>query len=1070
MALEGLDLHAFVQALSVPTQEALGALAQIQRQPAAWQLAFDLLATNDANCRFYGAHTLQAKIAHDWDTLDDDRQEALRGELIRLVVESCDGPASVLKKANQALATYALITVPARWENFLPSVIDAIQERARETGKAGASAGVAILDLLELFPEELNRAVVASSQHGKLVQDIKVSLPVVLQILTAVVRGLPGSAVVADAADFAKQLGLSPEWRVRAWRAILQWLQFGISGDTLFIELLEVCIQQLQTLAAHQLSGGAHADSDEIAAASAATDDMLSNMGMAAKYARSVGTLVLERFGEPWASQVLAHCVKSGSDQDAMAWSAMLISFGETYTEFIVSKIADPALSEHVGTYLHMMLVLTRFPGCHGIDEGISDQPLNFWYLLQEALTDYEYDADADSDAARAVVAATRAAVGRAYVELLKALVSKCAFPSAAAWMGADKDERDRFMSYRREAGDAMLNVYYVLREDMLRLLVDEVLGSMDSFSMANWQHVESLLFALRSIGEAVPESEDVHLPRLFSAEALASRFMPVVQASVDGDRSAQWGLLSTKTGVIALIGAFSEWWRGHPELLSVVVPCVTSGLSQPALVQAAVAAFRRICESCREQLTAASESMVHLACDVLRAGAAVPAREQQRIFESVAEVVMALPPQDQAAALAPITTALLVGIYDDLASVGAVSGGGDSSQLTDRLRLVDALARGLQFPDEVEERALAGDPESVSALALAAQCYQLSAGLCEFRGSLLCAMGQALELPVWARDVQTGMVHVDDDLLECLLSVVNNSARRGPHAFMLAFGDAAAFVGNAWSVLVARRDDSGGRVFGRRWSDQCPALLQCISQLATVFSAASDRWHTARPSMAEIDQTLGTILGRVIGDTCAGIAREAATPAAAVEQQPVIVEYLFDLCTRALQTRPELLVCCEQAAIGSLCELSTQALLVPSRLALKPTAYFLAALIRLSGSGSGAQCTPASALLLLMWNQYGAAWLRATLAGIGGMHPRSLLPNLAELLFAMAKNHLATTRQWMAQLLSEPEFPSPHADGEAKRQFMRQVLSTRSFVRVKSIVGEFSTKCRNIHGTAYAD
>ncbi|KAJ2795186.1 hypothetical protein H4R21_005214, partial [Coemansia helicoidea] len=666
---------------------------------------------------------------------------------------------------------------------------------------------------------------------------------------------------------FVQQLGRSADGRVRAWRAILQWLQFGVSDGEVFVGLLEVCLDQLRALATHQLSGDAHADADEIAAAAAVAEDMLSNTHMAARYTRSIGALALERFGEPWAAQALAQCAEGGHAEDALAWGAMLISFGETFTEFVVGHVCDPALGPHVGAYLRLMLALTRFPGTHGVDEEISDQPLNFWYLLQEALVDYEMDADADSDAGKAAVAATRTAVGQAYVELLAALVAKCAFPAAAAgtWLDASRDERERFMGYRREAGDALLNAYYVLRGDMLGLLVDETLGSMAGFSMAHWQHVEALLFALRCIGEAVPDAEDAHLPRLFSADMLAERFMPVLQAAPAGDRAAQWALQTVKTAVVSLIGAYGDWWRGHPELLTVVVPCVTASLSQPSLVQAAVAAFRRICESCRDQLTAASEGMVALARDVLLAGPAVPAREQQRVFESVAEVVMALPPHEQPSALAPLASALIVAIYDDVARAEAATDPDVVGALTDHLRLVDALARGLQFPDEVEEHALAGDPDAGAALATAAQCYQAAAGLDEFRASLLGALGRILELPVWPRDPRTGLAEIDDALLEGLLAVVNSSARRGPHAFALAFGHVTELIGRAWDVLVARRSDAGERAFGRRWADQCPPLLQCISQLATVYAAPPAAWHAARPSVAEMDHTLGALLGRAI-------------------------------------------------------------------------------------------------------------------------------------------------------------------------------------------------------------
>ncbi|KAJ2842230.1 hypothetical protein J3B02_005642, partial [Coemansia erecta] len=182
--------------------------------------------------------------------------------------------------------------------------------------------------------------------------------------------------------------------------------------------------------------------------------------------------------------------------------------------------------------------------------------------------------------------------------------------------------------------------------------------------------------------------------------------------------------------------------------------------------------------------------------------------------------------------------------------------------------------------------------------------------------------------------------------------------------------------------------------------------------------------------------------------------------------QQPVINEYIFDLGTRVLQSLPTLFACLERSAVGHLCGLSVQALSVPNRLALRPTAYFLTALIRLSSSIGGR--SDVSDLLAVIWNEFGPIWLRTTLAGIGGAHPRSLLPNLAELLFSMVKHHPVSTKAAMTEMLAQAEFPSPHATASDKRLFLQQILSTRSFIKAKSIVSEFSVKCRNLEGTAY--
>ncbi|KAJ2661145.1 hypothetical protein IWW48_002556 [Coemansia sp. RSA 1200] len=1078
MTLEGVDLQSFVQALSVPTQEALHALPQFQKQPNAWQFAFDLLALDNVNCRFFGAHTLQVKIARDWATLDEERQHALRGELIRLVAEQSDAPLNVLSKINQALSTYVLHTVPDVWSGFLPAAISEIQERVASVGKSAECAGHAIIDFLELLPEELNRTAIAVTQHAKLIQDIKDSLPRVFEILTSVVRGLPGSSAAINAPEFAVVLGQDPVWRARAWKAIFQWLQFGVSGDTLFVSLLELGLQQLEVLAAHQLSEGSSINDEELSAATAALDDMTSNISIASKYTKTVGTLVLEKIGQPWISNVLEKCIADKDSQRALQWSSMFVSFGETYTEFIIQKIADPQQLERVNTFLQIMLALSRFPGYHGIDEDISDQPLNFWYLLQEALVEFMYESEEDPELAQKAAGA-QALVKQVYVELLRVLVSKCTYPPTDIWMDSDKEEKEKFISYRREVADALLNAYYVLREDMLSLLVDESINRMSVFSLESWQSLEAVLFSLRSIGEAVPESESMFLPRLFSADVLTRSFMPVLQAGVGSDDcAAKWSLTSVKTSILSLVGAYGEWWKSHSELLPVVVPCVTSSMSQSGLVQAAVAAFRKICDSCREHLTEASGSMILLAREVLLAGDSVPMREQQRIFESVAEVVMAQPADKQIESLAPLVSSLIEALSKSMLLLDSAPNGISFSELEpytlpllSNLRLVDSLARGLQFSDEIEEAALVGNPEAITTLTQAAQCYSDSGVLQEFRVVLLRLMNRVFSLAVWPRDSQTQMVHIDDNIVECILSIINNSARRGLHALAFYLDDIVALVGNAWSSTVARSEGMAGSfVLGSRWSDQCPVFLQCISQLVIVFSTKEAPWKPTRAGVDEVDRVLGAVLTRMLDDIYLGLLRDADTLAKAIEQQPVITEYLFELFTRVLQTRPELFMGLEQASLERLCNLSIQALTIPNRLALKPTAYFLTALIRVSSSDANGNPKRRAAVELLgaLWNKYGATWLRTTLAAIGGTHPRSLLPNISELLFAMAKNHLMALRQWMGELLSQPDFPSKFVDDRTKRVFAQQIAGTRSFSKAKGVVNEFSIKCRNLQGTAY--
>ncbi|KAJ1938201.1 hypothetical protein FBU59_004517, partial [Linderina macrospora] len=517
---------------------------------------------------------------------------------------------------------------PDRWENFLTTVTEEILRLGHESGIDSVHVGYAVVDILQLFPEELLNISFASNHIARLNQDIAQSLPTVFSILTNIARGItdPEASTSADIPEYVRQLGRDPAWRTRAWKAILKWLQYGIKDDKLFIPLVGMTIKQLQVLAAQQLGGStlpaeSQVTDEEVEAATLVLDDMFSNESMASRFGKTISTLVLEHYTQPWLIDAISRCAGEHDDHAVLQWCMPLISFGEVYMEPMINNITNSALSRHIETYFQIMLDLTRFPGYYAFDEDISGNSLEIWYLLQEAIVSYDPETD-DAETNAEKLEQTRQSVRSVFLQVLQALLVKAAYPPTDAWLDADKDDKARFLSYQREVGETLLTTYYVLRDEMLALLVDETIAALSVFSLDNWQQLDVLLLALKYIGESVPDTEDTHLPRLFTVETLSQRFLPLLQSNLDADtRTAQWGLISIKSSVLSLIGAYGEWWKSHPELLPIVVPCVTSSLNQHVLVAKAVVAFRSICDSCRDQLAGAADSMVQLAREVLLAG-----------------------------------------------------------------------------------------------------------------------------------------------------------------------------------------------------------------------------------------------------------------------------------------------------------------------------------------------------------------------------------------------------------------------------------------------------------------
>ena len=95
------------------------------------------------------------------------------------------------------------------------------------------------------------------------------------------------------------------------------------------------------------------------------------------------------------------------------------------------------------------------------------------------------------------------------FTELVSITRRKC------QWQDLDKTDREAFETWRRDAGEVIIGSYYILREEMLKHLVDTLI-------QPTWQETESGLHLLRYCSEGIPLGEEESLPRLFSDRILS--------------------------------------------------------------------------------------------------------------------------------------------------------------------------------------------------------------------------------------------------------------------------------------------------------------------------------------------------------------------------------------------------------------------------------------------------------------------------------------------------------------------------------------------------------------------
>ncbi|KAH8553570.1 hypothetical protein BGW37DRAFT_264199 [Umbelopsis sp. PMI_123] len=133
-------------------------------------------------------------------------------------------------------------------------------------------------------------------------------------------------------------------------------------------------------------------------------------------------------------------------------------------------------------------------------------------------------------------------------------------------------------------------------------------------------------------------------------------------------------------------------------------------------------------------------------------------------------------------------------------------------------------------------------------------------------------------------------------------------------------------------------------------------------------------------------------------------------------------------------------------------------------RLALKAVMSFMAETVAIDA----AEGTELKQFVDDLVIRIGFALTQNLLLGIGGQVPRSLMSHLIDVLYKLTGRYVEVSRHWLANLLHQEGFPSPHVSLQDKETFMKSILGTRSAKRFKEATTSFSVKCRKMDNTLF--
>ncbi|KAJ1924246.1 hypothetical protein IWQ60_005349 [Tieghemiomyces parasiticus] len=1110
--------RAFFEALSIPTPEAVKDLHEFQKGPGGWDLAYRLLQLPAVSCQFYGAHTLQVKLARDWATLDATHRLPLRDQLLGWLLQFANGPLVVLTKLCLALTTFSVKAVPDPWPRFIPYTLDWLRREAQAIHAAqGTIVAVdrAILEFLSVLPEEAHRGDLTGSRAALYLQEINEALPLVLETCHGYlatsgdpIRGVQSQGLQRPG-DLEPDVGT--EIQAKTLRCLARWAQHELPLD----QLPGTLVRALYFL--------------PYPATTEAAVELIVSIFEHPKAGQIQTTLADSFLGavtSPWLTGAVRQTVDEENEAEARVLARLLLSFAEGFPDLVAEGLGR---RPEVDRLVELLFAFTGFPGHFAVDQEVSDMPLQFWTLLQETLSESDEPP---------------VAVGPIFDHLLRILVDQLQLPDYSTWGTWPRDVRDRFRLYRRDVGDALLACYYQRREAALGVLFDLLTavptpnsGAAPAWGPADphWPRVEAVLYALRCVAEAVPVREAAYLPRLLTPD-----FLGTVARSDN---------VLLQTALLHLIGAYAPWLNRHPALILPAVEAVTSAFARRELAGPAAAAFRALCETCKGHLRAVAPDIIQT---VVRISPGIPKSDKAKAFQSMCELLHGLAPDRFAEPFVYLIGNLLVATRDAARNASGLPVDQWHALTLEHLSYLTACGKGLQPLDiglrDICSIDLTGtdddaDDEGVPPFAvhqmddggLAASALAAAAGWARFLGG-----DEYRRIDELTRAVLTELSEAflqDEEVTEALCQFIRCTLRQLPGS---SLGVAAAVNERDAPLAALRTYAAPPRVVNivqpdpwfvvdlicdryarltALWPGPAPAtlvsLLTYYLDTATHILAAYGHlvpytaWYRHTTALADVGagelrtglinlagrpagltpDALQTLLRHVLTDRPALVAPDRAgdllthllsallPPTVHIlgrgeimTQYPHLVISLFGLLTKAMAADSAPLARLPPEALGPLFALALRGFTLTDRLSLKTIFQFATELL---GGGAGASTSgggggPAATLVAQFLEHYGEAMIAEVLLSLGGKLPRSMLSQPTELLYKSVTCHFEPTKRWLHALLARDGFPSAHVDAEVKRRFTADVLGTRAYHRFREIVHKFAMQCRNMTDLTY--
>jgi hypothetical protein len=217
----------------------------------------------------------------------------------------------------------------------------------------------------------------------------------------------------------------------------------------------------------------------------------------------------------PWAMERYELLVTGDFDWSSLQFGRLLIAFAEA----TVQKLAKSLNTESGRTIMHMLHGILTIEGYPEVDEEVTSTTFEFWGSFIDCVV--EAPNLSDSAPGDEWVSASKKEVAQAIQEYWR----KIRMPGGQELVRWTRDQREGFMSFRKDVADLVEEAYGILGEGLFARLVEQVITALPhsqsgTDNQVSWDEVEASIFCINALSDALGDEphEDVYLESLFAS------------------------------------------------------------------------------------------------------------------------------------------------------------------------------------------------------------------------------------------------------------------------------------------------------------------------------------------------------------------------------------------------------------------------------------------------------------------------------------------------------------------------------------------------------------------------